>query len=1211
MRKLKVLLLSFAMFLFCGSVFSATPKVIRVGFFAFDGYHHVDEDGYRTGYGYEFLQRIRQYTTWKYDYVGYEDSWGEMQQLLENGEIDLLTSAQKTPKREALFDYSNRPIGYSATMLTIKAGNEKYVSGDYEGYDGMRVGMVEGNSRNDSFDNFASAHGFSYTRVYYDDTESLSKALQEGKDIDAILTSNLREVKNEWILDQFDSSPFYVIVRKGDTELLKEVDKAIAQLDLSDPEWRDELREKYYTPENGDQISFTGEERRYLTRMKSEGHVFTVAVNPDRRPYSYLDDEGKPAGIIVSSFERLMGSLSLRYQYVETKDRNEYMAAIDSGKAEIWLDAFNDYSYTETKGYKLTSPYLKTGISRITRHGWVGKEGKIAAPKDADITRTFLRNYFPDERIDYYDSLEACIQAVRDGTDDICFSYVYTAQLAVMKDPKQKLEFSLLPDASVSFSFAVEERQDELLLGVLNKAVPVIKPYIDTSIVDATVRNERRVSLVSFIYANPVLSLVIIFSICFLLFLTILLLAKVKIGRRQQRTDKELARFTGYVCQSYDKVMEINIQSGAYKLYVWKDGAVISRMGTFDIIGNKDAGGHVHPDDMPRIRKMISKEHLSTMIENGGERYFEARWRPDGDSPYQWYSFAIQAMPIDKDHPENFILFRRNINEAKEQEQQQTQALTDALATAKQASTAKGTFLSRMSHEIRTPLNAVIGYMEIARMHEDDKEKVLHCLENSEVAAKHLLSIINSVLDISAIESGRIKIANADFNLKGMLTTITSIFYNQSKEKDIRFVVKVESLYDEWVVGDQLRMNQVLMNLLSNAIKFTPKDGEVSLIVSQSQHQEDSNVYIRFVVSDTGIGMSKEYLGRIFTPFEQESASTARQFGGTGLGLSITKNLITMMGGVINVDSVQGKGTTFLVQMKFGKSKENEQHDIPQDFSALRALVVDDDKDSCDYVKELLKRCGVKSDTVSSGAAALKQIQRRLQADHPYDICIMDWNMPDLNGVETAKLIRKETGSSIPIIIATAYDVSDISESAKDAGVSKVIAKPLFHSTMFDLLVDTFGKYKPKAKSNTEGHVADLKGCRILLAEDNGMNMEIAKDILENSGLIIDGVENGRIAVDTFLSAKPYTYDAILMDIQMPVMDGYAATKEIRNSDTIEAKTIPIIAMTANAFSEDVAQALASGMNDHIGKPIDYDKLFHVLGKYIKKKEGNGDVHGV
>lgn len=529
------------------------------------------------------------------------------------------------------------------------------------------------------------------------------------------------------------------------------------------------------------------------------------------------------------------------------------------------------------------------------------------------------------------------------------------------------------------------------------------------------------------------------------------------------------------------------------------------------------------------------------------------------------------------------------------------EALRDALKNAENASHAKGDFMSRMSHEIRTPLNAIIGYLDIAHDDQSDPEKVNHCIEKSQTASRHLLSIINDVLDISSIESGRMKIAHEDFDLKQMVNSLTTLFYAQAKNKGVDFSVKIENLESEWLSGDELRIRQILLNLLSNSVKFTPDGGTILLGIRQVGTIQDK-VRIEFKVKDSGIGMSEEYRARMFQPFEQESASTAKNYGGTGLGLSICNNLVRMMGGNISVDSVQGQGTTFTVILEFDKAKEaRENMPVPEDFSNLKALVVDDDQDTCTYMEAMLKRMGVACDTVTSGKKALRRIISRKDSGHPYDLCIIDWYMKDMDGMETAKEVRGLCGNDIPIIIATAYDYTALMDEAKAIGVDKIVSKPLFQSTLFDLLVSTYGKYHPVQKQKKTR--VNMAGLKILLAEDNEMNMEIAMDILKKAGLVITPVVNGQEALNAFETSEPGTFDAILMDIQMPVMDGYTAARKIRECSHPEAKTIPIIAMTANAFSEDVTAALAAGMNDHVSKPISYDRLFQVLGILTEKHE--------
>jgi signal transduction histidine kinase/CheY-like chemotaxis protein len=547
----------------------------------------------------------------------------------------------------------------------------------------------------------------------------------------------------------------------------------------------------------------------------------------------------------------------------------------------------------------------------------------------------------------------------------------------------------------------------------------------------------------------------------------------------------------------------------------------------------------------------------------------------------------------------------RELQVAYQQEQAAHELERQALAAAEKASTAKGNFMSRISHEIRTPLNAVIGYNTIARNEMSDSDnpadrrqadmKVLDCLTKCEIASKHLLTIINDVLDMSAIESGKIHVAHDRFDFKGLIGSLTSIFYSQAKNKNVEFEVLFDTMTEEWFVGDQMRVNQVLTNLLSNAIKFTPEGGSVKLTICQPEAQVNA-AHIHFEVTDTGIGMSQEYLAHIWTPFEQADSSISRRFGGTGLGLSITKNLIDLMGGTITVRSELGVGSTFSVDLTFERT-EQPAVSKTYDFSSINALIVDDDVSTCDYVRLLFSRCGARCSTVTSGADALAAFSESVKSGHPYTVCMVDWRMPQMDGIETVKRIRRISGSDLPIIIITAYDFTEVVDAARDVGVNMFISKPLFQSSLFDLLANISGEH-PVSKMGRSVEY-NFSGARVLLAEDNAMNLEIAKKILESVGLTVDCAQNGREAVSMFCDAPAETYQAVLMDVQMPEMDGHEATRTIRASTHPEAATIPIIAMTADAFAENVAEALAAGMNDHVSKPIDMNKLFVTLSKYI------------
>lgn len=523
------------------------------------------------------------------------------------------------------------------------------------------------------------------------------------------------------------------------------------------------------------------------------------------------------------------------------------------------------------------------------------------------------------------------------------------------------------------------------------------------------------------------------------------------------------------------------------------------------------------------------------------------------------------------------------------------------------ANKSKSSFLSRMSHEIRTPLNAIIGYNTIAKSEmlkaRDENErrqaemKVTDCLIKEETASKHLLTLINDVLDMSAIESGKIKVAHELFDFKGLISSLTAVFYSQAKNKGVDFNVIFNSLTEEWFVGDQVRTNQVLTNLLSNAIKFTPDGGKVLLRISQPE-AGTNNSHIRFEVTDTGIGMTQEYLTHIWSPFEQADSSISRRFGGTGLGLSITKNLVDLMGGSITVESTPGKGSHFTVDLTYGRTEQPENNGI-YDFGSVNALVVNDDPGACEYIRMLFERCGAGCTTVYSAADAIEAVKLSLSGDSRYGLYLIDSKLSDTDGTEAARRIRALAGN-LPVIVMAVYDFSEIADKATENGINRFIAKPIFWSSLFDLLSDIKG-IKRAETSDINGNVS-FDNIRVLLAEDNSMNMEIAKRIMESAGLLVDTAWNGREAVTMFGSSPPGTYSAILMDIHMPEMNGHEATREIRWSDRSDAKTIPIIAMTADAFTENIEQAYAAGMNGLISKPIDTKVLFDTLKKFTGTK---------
>ena len=556
------------------------------------------------------------------------------------------------------------------------------------------------------------------------------------------------------------------------------------------------------------------------------------------------------------------------------------------------------------------------------------------------------------------------------------------------------------------------------------------------------------------------------------------------------------------------------------------------------------------------------------------------------------------------------MLRRRSVQEMeqqkKEQEkkyqtqlEEQNRKLEIALQHEGAANRAKREFLFNMSHDIRTPMNAIIGFTSLAATHIDNREQVLDYLKKISTSSQHLLSLINDVLDMSRIESGKVKIEEKAVHLPDLVHDVRSIIQPNVAAKRLSLFIDTMDIEDEDIITDPLRLNQILLNILSNAIKFTPTGGMISIRIAQKNGAPKGCVCYEFRIKDNGIGMSEEFQKHIFEEFSREESSTVSGIQGTGLGMSITKNIVDLMGGTIALTSEPGKGTEFIVTLCFTRSGQKaEPKQLPQ-LEGLRALVADDDTNTCLNVSTMLSKIGMRPEWTISGKEAVIRTKYAVEQGDAFSVYIIDWLIPDMNGIEIVRQIRKVIGNRCPIIILTAYDWADIEDEARAAGVTAFCEKPLFLSELRRVLAEPF-RAEP-ASEPAQPTAADLKGKKLLLVEDNELNREIALEILKEAGFVVDTAEDGAVAVRKIKQAAPGQYDLILMDIQMPNLDGYEATRQIRALPDAEKANIPIFAMTANAFEEDRQNALAAGMNGHIAKPLDVPHLLCVLADALKK----------
>ena len=573
--------------------------------------------------------------------------------------------------------------------------------------------------------------------------------------------------------------------------------------------------------------------------------------------------------------------------------------------------------------------------------------------------------------------------------------------------------------------------------------------------------------------------------------------------------------------------------------------------------------------------------------------------RRGGKEYYEMLRMAGVRHPSDRDdHIVHAVGLGFTVIDAEMREQlARNHELAEALSAAEDANRAKTAFLSNMSHEIRTPMNAIIGLNNIALADGSIPASTREYLEKIGTSAHHLLGIINDILDMSRIESGRMVIKSEEFSFAKALEQVNTIISGQCRDKGLTYECRTAGKVEDYYIGDDMKLRQVMINILGNAVKFTPEGGKVTFLV-ESVARFDGKSTLRFIIRDTGIGMSKSYLPRLFDTFSQEDSSSTSRYGSTGLGMPITKSIVELMNGHIEVESEKGKGTTFTVTITLldsDRKTEIQAEGMPHPHE-MCVLVIDDDPIACEHAQVVLGQVGVSCERALSGLEGLEMVKLRHARREPYNLILVDWRMPDMDGIETTRQIRAAVGAETPIIILTSYSWEDIAEEAKEAGVDTFVSKPLFAGTVMDEFREAFKRKNAKLVRET----ADLTGKRVLLAEDVSVNAEIIMMILSMREMDVELAENGQIAVEKFAGHEAGYYDAILMDMRMPVMDGLEATRTIRAMDREDAKRIPIIALTANAFDEDVQRSMQAGLNAHLSKPVEPEALFKTLEGLIR-----------
>ena len=1176
---------------------AAAKQTVRMGYFYLEGYHEIKSDGVRDGYGYALMQLIRRYADVEFEYVGYNKTWGDMLTMLENGEIDVLSDASYTAERAEKFLYSDIPVGNCDVLLSVRAGNEALEQGNYASYNDKTIGFVWGIAENDTFAKFAEEKGFTYRSEYFGTTKELSEALQIGK-VDAIVYSDFRTATNEWIVERIPGDDVYLMVRKDNVQLMEKLNEALRRMESSEIGWRGRLKNTYYPYSGASTAFFTLSEQAVLERYRNEGYVLTVMALPDNAPYSWYEkgEDGKiqAKGVRNTFFQQIADMLGIQYEYIAPKNYEEYLSLLRNGAVDIILDQPKNFSKMEGYGYLQTPDYDMLSIARVYTKKLDNTIGVIGCLDNMPYLVDYLLEHEQDQQVVTFKTMEDASFALKNGQVDYIYCLEHTAKVMINQDERVQLRYATIGDKEFEFCISISNRLDREIVSAMCTLISHSGARIIQDIYDDNVNFgvNQTPGLLAALYNDPIpvvaIGAVIVIIVCFSL------LCALYFSRRERETVLRSELESNALLKAMYSAMPF----GLLRLEITGEDYKITYANRhfFHMVGadnleeannnyDKGLGKGLLDRDRYDVRTMYdrlqnvgdaavaeSRARLpggrvrwircsSTLVDIVGKTRIvqqliidvtedrEAQQRKEreranetinqmfgtltktGNSIYILYSMdqhktqfispnTQQQIGISlEDAYEDIHVFLRAeleghseispqkleaikngenvLGEVKRvhlqtgeirwyrdeayfseiggerhliivmsdvtQERKESNALYMALENAENASRAKTEFLSNMSHDIRTPMNTIVGLVNLLKTDSEDEVKSGQHLDNLDIAANSMLEIINNVLDMSRIESGTNTLNEAPFNLFETLADVETICATQARVKSLCVRSNVD-LKTQTYIGDVLRLKQILLNLLSNAVKYTNEGGGIDLSAYELKHSPGGHSIIRFVIRDTGIGMSEEFQREMFSPFARERNTTISGIVGTGLGMAIVKNMVDLMGGGIQVNSTIGVGTTFTV-------------DIP-----------------------------------------LRPVESEAEAP--------------------ARVVSED---------------------------------------------------------------ADISGVRILVAEDNELNAEILMELLHRENAICDHAENGQVAVEKFVSAPADTYDVILMDIQMPVMNGYDAVRAIRGSDHPQAKTIPISAMTANAFTEDITNAFAAGMNAHIAKPVNMKNLKETVQKLLKE----------